>query len=161
MKYVTEQMKPQDEWFKRAEQIKSISALNSFAKELLKETSHDYGTICHAIGALALGAAWLGSNMHGITGFQAGFVMWDFIRQWEYRSNECGLKIVDYDNMLYPQYEQNFDKTISKKQFGLIQEKAKKLLSEWNDAHPAVIRHWQSIAEGEVPFGYQLVDENE
>ena len=30
--------------------------------------------------------------------------MWDFIIDWMYTSNQCGLRIVDYDDMLYPQY---------------------------------------------------------
>lgn len=69
MNYVTEDMKPQEEWFKRAKEIKSIDEFAAFAKELLEETHHDYGTICHAIGALTIAEGWMGSHMHGITGF--------------------------------------------------------------------------------------------
>ena len=31
MKYVTEEMRPQDEWFKRAKEIKSIGEFSAFA----------------------------------------------------------------------------------------------------------------------------------
>lgn len=159
MKYVTEEMRPQDEWFERAKGIKSIEEFSSFAKELLEETHHDYGTICHAIGALTLAAGWMGAKTHGITGFQAGFVMWDFIRQWFYDNNECGLKIVDFDEMLYPQYEYKFEKTITATQFKNLQETALKKLKE-GCASPSVINHWKSIVNGEVPFGYTIKNDD-
>lgn len=159
-KVVTEEMKPQEEWFKRARNITSIKELAAFAEELLEDTEHDYGTVCHAVGAVAVGAAWMGAHMQGITGFQAGFVMWDFIRQWEYSHNECGLRIVDYDKMLYPQYEKDFNnKTISRRMFEKMQEVAEKRLKEQEEAHPDVVKHWQSIVDGIVPFGYEIKEE--
>ena len=161
MNYVTEDMKPQEEWFKRAKGIKSIEEFAAFAKELLEETHHDYGTICHAIGALTIAAGWMGSHMHGITGFQASFVMWDFIRQWQYDRNETGLKIVDYDKMLYPQYDNEFEKTITSKQFEKMQEvAAKRLQGDMKFVHPGVAKHWQSIVDGVVPFGYKSSDDD-
>ena len=160
MKYVTEEMRPQDEWFKRAKEIKSIGEFSAFAKELLEETSHDYGTVCHAIGALTLSAGWLGAYTQGITGFQAGFVMWDFIRQWEYSDNKCGLRIINFDNMLYPQHAARFEKTITSKCFNKLQEEAaNRLKKDSNFAHPDVVKHWQSIVDGVVPFGYKVSDD--
>ena len=84
--------------------------------------------------------------------------MWDFIKNWTKMGNECGLKLVDYDDMLYPQYEEKFEKTICKDNFELIQKKAMENLEKSKDAHPAVIAHWRKIANGEVPFGYRVVD---
>ena len=159
---VTEEMRPQDKWFEKAKQIKTPEELAAFAVELFDKTSHDYGTVCHAVAAVALAGAWLGCEKEGITGFQAGFVMWDFIRQWNYTSNECGLRIINYDNMLYPQYEENFEKTISEKQFKQIQEVAAKRIKESETgergygAHPDVLKHWKSIVDGVVPFGFTL-----
>lgn len=161
MKQVTEKMKPQEEWFKKAKQIKSIDEFAAFAKDLLIDTEHDYGTICHAIGALAVAAGWLGSHMHGITGFQARFVMWDFVRQWQYEHNECGLRIIDFDNMLFPQYENRFEKRIDAKQFAKMQEiAAKKLQGDLSHVHPDVMKHWKSIVDGVVPFGFKLTHED-
>lgn len=159
MKKVTEEMQPQKEWFKRAKDIRNIEELAAFAKELLVDTEHDYGTVCHAIAALALGAGHLGSYTQGITGFQAGFVMWDFIKQWEFNNNKCGLKIINYDNMLYPQYGVNFEKVIKPETFKRLQEVAAKELSRPNIdfyVHPEVKAHWQSIVDGNVPFGYKV-----
>ena len=153
---VTEDMKPEKDWFDRAINIETPEQLAKFAKELLIDTQHDYGTVCHAIGAIALAGAHLGAKIQGITSFQAGFVMWDFIRQWNYSNNKCGLRIIDYDNMLYPQYEAKFDKTITKEKFEAIQKQASILLETRKRAHPNVINHWKSIIDGNLPFGYSI-----
>ena len=157
MKQVTEEMKPQQEWFKKAKDIQSVEQLTEFAKELLEDTQHDYGTVCHAIAALAIGAAWYGAHSQGITG---GFIMGDFIEQWKYSDNKCGLRIIDYDKMLYPQYEDKFKKVITSKQFKKMQEVAAEKLEEKDWAHPYVVKHWESIVSGTVPFGYKLVNED-
>ena len=157
MKKVTEEMNPQKEWFEKAKEIRNAEQLTEFAKELLEDTQHDYGTVCHAIAALAIGAAWYGAHSQGITGFQAGFIMWDFIKQWEYSDNKCGLRIIDFDKMLYPQYEDNFEKVITSKQFKKMQEVAAEKLKGKRMAHTDVIKHWRSIVSGTVPFGYKLV----
>ena len=158
MKQVTEEMRPQEEWFKKAREVKSIDDIISLAKELFEETQHDYGTVCHAVAALALAGAYYGSQKEGITGFQAGFVMWDFIREWEFSSNKTGLRLVDFDKMLYPQYESSFEKTISKDTWKALQEEAARNLEE-NIAGPTVTAHWQSIVDGEIPFGYKIKDD--
>ena len=77
----------------------------------------------------------------------------------EYDLNECGLKIVNYDEMLYPQYDYKFDKCISLETFRAMQSQAKELLKNKNFAHPDVVKHWESIANGEVPFGYTVKDD--
>jgi hypothetical protein len=158
MRQVTEEMKPQQEWFKEAKNIQSIEQLTAFAKVLFEDTQHDYGTVCHAIAALAIGAAWYGAHSQGITGFQAGFIMWDFIEQWEYSDNQCGLRIIDYDKMLYPQYEDKFEKVITSEQFKKMQEVAAEKLKGKDFAHPDVVKHWESIVSGTVPFSYKLVN---
>ena len=153
-KQVTEDMKPQKEWFDRAKNIETPEQLAEFAKELLIDIQHDYGTVCHAVGAIALAGAWLGAHIQGITGFQAVFVMYDFVRNWNFSTNQCGLRIIDYDNMLYPQYKDKFDKTITKERFEIIQKEASRLLETSRNAHPDVINHWKSIVDGNLPFGY-------
>lgn len=160
MKKVTEEMNPQKEWFEKAKEIRNAEQLTEFAKELLEDTQHDYGTVCHAIAALAIGAAWYGAHSQGITGFQAGCIMWDFIKQWEYSDNKCGLMIIDFDKMLYPQYEDKFEKVITSKQFKKMQEVAAEELKEKGMVHPDVVKHWGSIVSGTVPFGYKLVKED-
>ena len=106
----------------------------------------------------ALATSYYMEEMFGITGFQAGFVMWDFIKDWSFRGNKCGLKIVNYDDMLYPQYNHKFQKTISKDTFEALQKAAEDNLKKGGYANPNVIKHWKSIVDGNVPFGYIIED---
>ena len=165
---ITESMHLENEWFKEARN-QTVETLSIFINHLMNDYCHDYGTMVHAISACSLAAMYAANNTEGggITGFQASFVMWDLIRQICKTNNECGLRLIDYDDMLYPQYEDKFEKIISEDTFKSIQKCAKEKLDEEKSsdakfhAHPAVVAHWQSIVDGKVPFGYMLVDEEE
>lgn len=139
--------------------IKSFNDLVSFLERVKNTCNTGYGTAPRAIAQAALATAWYLSSEFGITGFQAGFTMWDFISGWQYPDNKCGMKIVNYDDMLYPQYDYKFEKTISKDTFESLQKAAKKKLKETSEyTHRDVIAHWKSIVEGNVPFGYVIRD---
>lgn len=110
----------------------TLETLPKFIEKMLNEKL-GYGSVCCAVAASALAAAWAAnrSPKGGITGFQACAVMWEFVRQWNYKSNKIGLRIVDYDNLLYSQYEDRFTSpTISQNQFDILQKEAKRLLQE-------------------------------
>ena len=144
---------------KERKDIKSFDDLVVFLQRVKDNCNTGYGTAPRAIAQAVLATAWFLSSDFGITGFQASFVMWDFIRDWSYSGNECGMKIVDYDKMLYPQYDDHFEKTISKDVFEALQKTAKKNLEEHSEhVHPAVLNHWKSIVNGNVPFGYTVKD---
>lgn len=143
---------------KERKNIKSFDDLVAFLQRVKDTCNTGYGTAPRAIAQAALATAWFLSSDFGITGFQAGFVMWDFIRDWLYSGNECGMKIMDYDDMLYPQYRDKYEKTISRDVFEALQKTAKKRLEDSKHAHPAVINHWESIVDGNVPFGYVVRD---
>lgn len=137
--------------------IKSFDELISFLQNVKENCNTGYGEAPRAIAQAALATAWYLASEFGITGFQAGCVMWDFMRDWSFSGNKCGLKIVDYDDMLYPQYEYKFtDRVLYTDTFEAMQKEAKELLTNSKGAHPDVIAHWQSIADGNVPFGYVL-----
>lgn len=156
---ITDKMHLEKEWFEQARKQK-LETLPEFMNHILNDYYHDYGTICHAISACALAAAWTANSLDQgcITGFQSGAVMWDFIRQWEYRNNKTNLRIIDYDKMLYPQYKGYFeDRTISQTTWEALQNQAKRLLEEEsNYAHEKVTEHWKNIVNGVVPFGYKI-----
>lgn len=159
---INEDMHLEKEWFKTAKEM-TIDELPTFIDHVMGDYKHDYGTLCHAIASCALAAAYA-ANRHKngcITGFQAGFTLFDFIREWQYPSNKAGLKIINYDDMLFPQHEYKFQKTIKKSTWESLQEEAQKLLDEPGTfVHPAVMEHWESIVNGRVPFGY-AVEEKE
>lgn len=163
MEKINEKQHFEKVWFKEAKK-QTIGTLPNFINHIMNDYKHDYGTICHALSACALAAAWA-ANSHeqgGITGFQARFVMWDFIKEWMYPNNETALRIVDYDDMLYPQYKQKFDKVISNETFESIQKVAQERLDSIKNgdtAHPDVIKHWKSIVAGNVPFGYKIKED--
>lgn len=132
MRIITEEMKLQDDWYNEAREIKTVDDLAKFVTKLGTKYGHDYGTVCHAVAASAIAAAWCMNAMPhgGITGFQAGCVMWEFIRRWNYSSNKTGMRIIDYDNFLYPQYEYKYQKTIAPSTWKAIQKAAANEIEE-------------------------------
>ena len=136
--------------------IKSFDDLIAFLQKVKDTYNTGYGIAPRAIAQAALATAWYLSSEFGITGFQASFVMWDFIMDWQYRNNKCGMRIVNYDDMLYPQYEYKFDKIMSKETFETLQKEARNNLLNRESAHPNVISHWLDIISGKPPFGYTI-----
>lgn len=159
-KPITEDMHLQDEWYKRAKDMKPEDFLD-FANELSKRYEHDYGTVCHAMAAIGLAAMWAFNNSEGarggITGFQADCVMWEVIRHMNYENNKCGLRLLDMDDLLYPQYEHKFC-SISSDTWDAVKKEAQNRLLERGNAHPDVVAHWESIVNGKVPFGLRIED---
>jgi len=158
-KTITEEMGIHKEFYKEAKGM-TLDKLPEFLNKLMDDYEHDYGTICHALAAGAIATMWA-MNKHpqgGITGFQAGCIMWEFIRNW--MNEEGPLKLLSYEKMLYPQYIDRFDKIISKDTWEWLQEQAKqKLDGDIKEVHPTVVAHWSSIKDGEVPFGYRVAEE--
>ena len=69
--------------------------------------------------------------------------------------------MVNYENMLYPQYSRKFDQTITAETWKWLQDQAAERLA--NDesapvAAPAVAAHWRSIVDGTIPFGHHVKD---
>lgn len=158
MERITEDMHLEKEWFKKAKCM-TLETLPAYLNELMNY-EHDYGTICHAIASGAIATMWAMNNHENgnITGFQASCLLWDIIKQWSYTGNTVGLKITDYNEMLYPQYEHKFEKTISHSVWGSMVSQAKENLMSEDFACEAVRNHWESIVNGEVPFGYKVVE---
>jgi hypothetical protein len=154
-KQITEETGEHEAWYQEAEK-QTLATSPEFLSRLANNYSHDYGTICHAIAASGLAAMYAmnESPQGGITGFQGSCVMWEFIRRWgAYKSP---LRLVDYGNMLYPQYEDKFQKTIPESAWEYLQKEAANNLEKKTDASQDVINHWKSILEGVVPFGYVI-----
>lgn len=164
---VSEENRPQEEWFKQAKE-QTLETLPDFVNHVMNDYLHDYGTVVHAISACAIAAANAANREEGacggITGFQAGFVMWDFIKQWSYTNNKTGMRILDFDNLLYPQYENRFEKVITSDVWEAVQKQAKVEIEQASvsveergySVSPDVLAHWQSIVEGNIPFGFTV-----
>lgn len=138
----------------------TLETLPAFLAKLAAHP-HDYGTICVAIGAAAIGAAWAleRTPSGGITGFQASAVMWEFIGGWGSNGGKDNpQRLVDYGDLLYPQMEYKF-RTISPETWEWARKRAGELLAgERTNAHQEVVAHWERIAAGQLPFGLTLAD---
>lgn len=160
--HITEEMRPEVEWFEQAKK-QTLETLPAFVNHIMNDYFHDYGTVCHAIAACAIAAGRAANEAPGARGgisvFQAGFVMWDFIRQWSYQNNKTGMRLLDYDKLLYPQYEDSFDKVISPEIWEAVQQQAKRELESKEHAHPDVVAHWRGIVAGHIPFGFVVKEE--
>jgi len=155
---ITEEQKIHEEWYKEARKM-TMEKLPVFLKKLMNDYNHDYGTICHALAAGAIATIWaMDRTVQGsITGFQAGCVMWSFIQYWNHENNQCGLKLIDYDKLLYPQYEDHFDKIISPDTWEQIKKTALQKIKDKDEfVHPDVLAHWQSIVNDNIPFGFRV-----
>lgn len=145
-------------WYDEAKK-QTLETLPAFMKKILDEPQ-DYNSIVEAVAACAVGAAWAAdhSDKGGITGFQGSCVMWRFVQYWMFLQDSCGLRLIDYDDMLYPQYEDKFTKKIiNKETWEAMQKKATELWHEGGGTE-RVRNHWRSIMEGNVPFGYKVED---
>lgn len=154
MKSKHDELNLREMWFQEAKGM-TLERLPDFLKRL-SEFPHDYGTIPRAVAAAGLAAmnAMDKSKAGGITGFQAGFLIWDVISEWG-TFGEGPKRMLMYRNMLYPQYRESFHKTISKDVWEYLQEEANQLLKN-PTAVPEVVEHWRSIVAGEIPFGYRI-----
>jgi len=152
---VTEQ-ELRTEWQKEARE-QTLDTLPAFLAKLAAYP-HNYGTIVVALGAGAVATARALDRTPngGITGFQAGGVMWEFIQGWD--ANMAGdnpQRLVNYGDLLYPQYATKFT-SISPETWDWAQQEAKRHLQEEEFAHPKVREHWESIAGGNIPFGLSV-----
>ncbi len=144
----------------KGKDINTVEELCDLIKEAEEKFNYDYGVAPRSIGAVSAVVANYLSHKMGITRYQASFAMWDFIMGYVKTNNKCGMKLVDYDDMLYPQYDYKYAKTISSHTWEQIQKEAKEMLAKDKAfAHPAVREHWKSIVEGNVPFGYVVSDD--
>lgn len=69
------------------------------------------------------------------------------------------VKIIKYEDMLYPQHRYLFSKTIDKDTADWLQVEARKRLDENPDAPEETKRHWRKLGDGTLPFGYKLKDD--
>jgi hypothetical protein len=152
-----------DGWYETAKKIHDLDSLMGFVSGLLNKYKHDYGTICHAVTAATLAAAHYidHDKQGGITGFQASQIGMMFINKWMHINGPW--RMVRYENMLYPQYENYFNqelREIDQETLQWLQERAREILKE-PGVGVRLTRHLTGILEGQVPFGFTVREEKE
>lgn len=146
-----------EQWFDQAKKIKNAKELSKFVDRIMTEYNFDYGAVCKAVAACAVAAGYAADAYPsaGITGFQAGEVMWLFIRHWLHLEHPLGL--IQYEHMLYPQYKYQFEKTIDQSTADWLKKEATRRLAEDSDhCATSVLEHWKFLSEGGLPFGYTI-----
>ena len=146
--------------YEKAKEVETKEQLDALLNEVINDQELDYGKIVYAISGCMLGVSNYidRSDVGGITGFQASFIAWEMVEKFMHES-KIGMKITDFENMLYPQYKREFEKVITKDIWDSLQKQAKENLITIPYASPAVIKHWEKIADGVVPFGYEVVED--
>ncbi len=91
----------------------------------------------------------------GVTGFQASCADLDFLGRT--RNMKKGFAILNYENLLYPQYcdDEHFPtyKILIQKNAKFLKDESQKLLAgkNMNSVHIDVIAHWKYLSELEIP----------
>jgi len=130
-------------WIEKGQNTK-IGNFQEFLNDMIENIPVSYGNVVYSTAIASSTIAHILSSHYGITGFQAGCVQWEWIRQWGIFSSEVGLRMLNYQDMCYPQHESSFT-TISKDTFERMQtfcqdrieksnqdyETYKETLSEW------------------------------
>lgn len=129
---------------------KSMLELRDYIDSLVNRP-HDYGTCVYAMSMAAVAAFQYVGGQLGVTGFQASCADLEIIRRTRHLEM---FTIRNYEDLLYPQYAEKFDKTITSETWEALRKKATSLIENGGRVHPDVAAHWQSIADGQLPFGF-------
>jgi hypothetical protein len=159
-KEITEEQNYQDLWYVQARNMRWWK-FPWFMYKLMFYYKHDYGTIVHAMTAAALAVMRIvdKSPMGGISGFQHGGIMWTFVRHW--MGWEGPFRYIKFEEMLFPQHYEGFDRTMPVETWEWLMEKAQERIDKAKSdpasrVHPAVFHHWERILDGYVPFGWTV-----
>ena len=144
-------------WYKEAKHV-SKEDLGDFIDKMMSE-EHDYESYVHAIAACCV--ATMQACGTELTGYQASWIPLLFHLEVIGSGSISGIKILNYDDMLYPQNEDKFKVIISKKVMESLKEEAKRKLEEHADhmnryVSPKVLKHWIKLATGEPPYGLEV-----
>jgi hypothetical protein len=144
----------------------TLAELPAFIEEMA-HAGTDYNTTAEATAAAAAATAWALCHQFGLSGFQGGWVMWEFMHLWNGIGERSPARLIDYEDLLYPQFEGKF-RSIPADVWEWAQNAAKEKIarsSPWSrrDSENGtmlmsedVFRHWESVAAGVVPFGLRI-----
>lgn len=146
---------------KKRSDILSFEDLTDFLKMLVRKyRGKDKNYAKHqVIAQAALATAWYMTIQIGRDSSMVYHIAREFIEGYVGAGKEVGVKIINYDKMLFPQFEHQFkdEKTISADVWHNLQTAAREILRrDGYLASERVIEHLQSIVDGVVPFGYTV-----
>ena len=128
--------------------IKTSEELTAYINALVSQ-QHDYGTCVYAMSMSAVAAFNYVAHALGVTGFQASCADMDILKRT--RSMDSGFRIINYADLLYPQYltEEHFPSAeqLIEECAETLSKQAKENLAKSPTAHPSVIAHWERLAK--------------
>ncbi len=153
-----------EQWYDEAGRV-TLKNLNKFLDKILNDYEHDHDTVCYAAVAGITATLWaMDSGLQGgIIEHESIAITEELLRYWWYPHNKCGLEIIDFDKMIYPQYRDRYEKTISKYIWDKIQREASNKIKQAEDGEidpdNYVVQHWVDIVNNKVPFGYRVIED--
>jgi hypothetical protein len=128
---------------------KTEQELTSYIDSLVNR-DHDYGTCVYAMSCAALATFYYVSSKLGVTEFQASCADLDFLKR--SRNMKNGFCVVDYNNLLYPQYLNDehfptFQTLMENNKEMLKKEAKKKLRGKDKFTSKTVIEHWKMLSK--------------
>ena len=142
-------------WFKEAEKCNlEDGSLKKFLDHLRDDYAYDYGTYARATAAAAFATASAFARHFGLTMFLWDAAALDIVGKMMFPQNKLGYVVLDYDDILYPQYEERFShrkiskegaEDLKKEAQRLLDERKGEMVSEW------VVEWWKKLARGEFP----------
>ena len=115
---------------------------------VLVNRQNDYGTCVYAMSIAAEAAFNFVAHKLGTTDFQANCADMDFLKR--IRGYKSGFAILNYENLLYPQYREKFDRyqfdALIAENKEELRDVARELLAKNKNPHPDVKSHWERIA---------------
>lgn len=130
--------------------FENLDELKAYIADL-ESKEHSYGSCVYAMSLAAVAAFNYMAGALGVTGFQAGCADMDIIKRT--RNMNSGFRILNYENLLYPQYldSEHFpsiaDLMANNDLRKRLKETATEKLKEFPEAHPNVIAHWEKLSQ--------------
>lgn len=117
--------------------------------ETLEKRTHDYGTCVYAMSLSAIAAKRYLAHKLGCSGFQASGADLHFMSK--ERNMKEGFRLLNYGNLLYPQYltSDHFPsyKELIVENIEHLAKKARELIATKDSVHHNVLEHWKFIVD--------------
>lgn len=131
---------------------KTEEELLEVIRNVIKYEGNSYGTAARSLTLVAEAAFNYIAHVFGVTGFQASCAELSFLVRM--RGIKSRIKILNYDDLLYPQYLEKFrisPEECIKENASWLKEQARQKLEEDDDlAAERVREHWKFLANMEV-----------
>lgn len=136
----------------------NVQELTSYIEEVKEKYNTSYNDAVYGPALAAIAAFNYTASQMGLSGFQASYSEMLFFEK--LRDIKHGFMILNYDNLLYPQYLKDFNlsaETLIRKNLDSLKKAAKEELEKSPYASQEVRDHWTYITE--IPDSEKIEDD--